>query len=89
MLLKQWSMAVFRSLARAAHFLTERKFTNRGSTRRRGLEQHRKCRVWDDRNTDDHVLSRHRLIAPLVQVFYSQRTPVEFKLKLLKIFGKP
>jgi outer membrane receptor for ferrienterochelin and colicin len=33
--------------------------------------------------------NRHRLIAPLVQEFYSQRTPVLFKLKLLKTFGKP
>ena len=31
----------------------------------------------------------HRLIAPLVQEFYSQRSPVVFKLKLLKTFGKP
>ena len=33
--------------------------------------------------------SRHRLLAPLVQEFYSQRSPVAFKLKLLKTFGKP
>jgi outer membrane receptor for ferrienterochelin and colicin len=32
--------------------------------------------------------SRHRLIAPLVQEVYVQRSPVEFKLKLLKTFGK-
>jgi hypothetical protein len=33
--------------------------------------------------------SRHRLIAPLVQEFYSGHGPFEFKLKLLKTFGKP
>lgn len=33
--------------------------------------------------------NRHRLLAPLVQEFYSQRSPVVFKLKLLKTFGKP
>jgi outer membrane receptor for ferrienterochelin and colicin len=30
---------------------------------------------------------RHRLVAPLVQEFYSERRPVEFKVKLLKTFG--
>src|SRR5205085_6232136 len=29
-------------------------------------------------------INRHRLLAPLVQEFYSQRSPVELKLKLLK-----
>ncbi|HZC38120.1 MAG TPA: outer membrane beta-barrel protein, partial [Sphingomicrobium sp.] len=38
---------------------------------------------------DYQGLNRHRLIAPLVQEFYSQRTPLVFKLKLLKTFGKP
>src|SRR4051794_39188993 len=33
--------------------------------------------------------NRHRLIAPLVQEFYSQHSPVEFKLRQLKTFGKP
>jgi hypothetical protein len=33
--------------------------------------------------------SGHRLMAPLVQEDYSRRQPVEFKLKLLKTFGKP
>ncbi|HEY4071023.1 MAG TPA: outer membrane beta-barrel protein [Sphingomicrobium sp.] len=33
--------------------------------------------------------NRHRLLAPLVQEDYSQRSPVEFKLKLLKTFGNP
>jgi hypothetical protein len=32
--------------------------------------------------------NRHRLIAPLVQEFYSERRSPEFKLKLLKTFGK-
>jgi ferric enterobactin receptor len=32
--------------------------------------------------------NRHRLLAPLVQELYSQHSPVEFKLKLLKTFGK-
>lgn len=32
---------------------------------------------------------RHRLIAPLVQEYYDQRSPFEFKLKLLRSFGKP
>ncbi|MEP7130202.1 MAG: outer membrane beta-barrel family protein [Sphingomicrobium sp.] len=32
---------------------------------------------------------RHDLVAPLVQEYYAQRTPLEFKLKLLKTFGKP
>ena len=32
---------------------------------------------------------RHDLIAPLVQEYYAQRTPIEFKLKLLRTFGKP
>ena len=31
----------------------------------------------------------HRLVAPLVQEYYAERRPVEFKLKLLKTFGKP
>jgi outer membrane receptor for ferrienterochelin and colicin len=31
----------------------------------------------------------HRLIAPLVQEYYAERRPVEFRLKLLKTFGKP
>jgi outer membrane receptor protein involved in Fe transport len=30
----------------------------------------------------------HRLLAPLVQEYYSQRSPVEFELKLLETFGK-
>ncbi|HEY7005075.1 MAG TPA: TonB-dependent receptor [Sphingomicrobium sp.] len=33
--------------------------------------------------------SRHRLEAPLVQEDYSQREPVEFRLRLLKTFGNP
>ena len=33
--------------------------------------------------------NRHHLVAPLVQEDYSERRPVEFKLKLLKTFGKP
>ena len=33
--------------------------------------------------------NRHRLLAPLVQEFYSERSPAVFKLKLLKTFGKP
>ena len=32
--------------------------------------------------------NRHRLIAPLVQESFVQRSPVQFKLKLLKTFGK-
>lgn len=32
---------------------------------------------------------RHQLYAPLVQEYYEQRSPVEFKLKFLKTFGKP
>ena len=32
--------------------------------------------------------TRDRLLAPLVQEYFSLRTPVEFKLKLLKTFGK-
>jgi outer membrane receptor for ferrienterochelin and colicin len=31
----------------------------------------------------------HRLLAPLVQEYYSERRPLEFKLKLLKTFGNP
>lgn len=31
----------------------------------------------------------HRLVAPLVQEYFTQRSPVEFKLKLLKTFGNP
>jgi outer membrane receptor for ferrienterochelin and colicin len=34
-------------------------------------------------------LNRHRLDAPLVQEDYAVRRPMEFKLKLLKTFGKP
>ncbi|HVI05867.1 MAG TPA: outer membrane beta-barrel family protein, partial [Sphingomicrobium sp.] len=33
--------------------------------------------------------NRHRLLAPLVQEYFTQRSPLEFKLKLLKSFGKP
>ena len=33
--------------------------------------------------------SRHRLMAPLVQEFYTGHSPLELKLKLLKTFGKP
>jgi outer membrane receptor for ferrienterochelin and colicin len=36
-------------------------------------------------NYQAHI--RHRLLAPLVQEFYSERRPVEFKIKLLKTFG--
>jgi len=32
--------------------------------------------------------NRHRLLAPLVQEFYTEHSPVEFKLKLLKTSGK-
>ncbi|MFL6765712.1 MAG: TonB-dependent receptor domain-containing protein [Sphingomicrobium sp.] len=31
----------------------------------------------------------HRLIAPLVQEYFAEHRPVEFKLKLLKTFGNP
>ena len=33
--------------------------------------------------------NRHRLIAPLVQESFVQRSPAQFKLKLLKTFGAP
>jgi outer membrane receptor for ferrienterochelin and colicin len=33
--------------------------------------------------------NRHELIAPLVQENYAERRPLEFKLKLLRTFGKP
>jgi outer membrane cobalamin receptor len=33
--------------------------------------------------------TRHRLLAPLVQEYYAQHAPAEFKLKLLKTFGQP
>ena len=33
--------------------------------------------------------SSHRLLAPLVQEFYRKREPAEFKIKVLKAFGKP
>ena len=32
--------------------------------------------------------NRHRLLAPLVQEFYAEHRPPEFKLKLVKTFGK-
>lgn len=32
---------------------------------------------------------RHKLAAPLVQELYDEHPPLEFKLKLLKTFGKP
>jgi hypothetical protein len=32
---------------------------------------------------------RHRLLAPLLQEYFAERRPVEFKLKLLKTFGNP
>lgn len=35
------------------------------------------------------TVNRHRLLAPLVQEFYAQHRPAEFKLKLLKTFGQP
>jgi hypothetical protein len=33
--------------------------------------------------------NRHRLLAPLVQEYYEQRSPTEFRLKLTKTFGRP
>jgi outer membrane receptor for ferrienterochelin and colicin len=33
--------------------------------------------------------NRHRLLAPLVQEYFAEHRPAEFKLKLLKIFGNP
>lgn len=33
--------------------------------------------------------NRHRLLAPLLQEYYAQHGPAEFKLKLLKTFGQP
>ena len=33
--------------------------------------------------------NRHDLVAPLVQENYAERRPLEFKLKLLRTFGKP
>jgi hypothetical protein len=32
---------------------------------------------------------RHRLLAPLVQEYFAERRPFEFKVKLLRTFGKP
>lgn len=34
-----------------------------------------------------NALNRHRLVAPLVQEYYSAHSPAQFKLKLLKTFG--
>jgi outer membrane receptor protein involved in Fe transport len=33
--------------------------------------------------------NRHRLFAPLVQEYFAERSPVEFKIKILKTFGNP
>jgi ferric enterobactin receptor len=45
----------------------------------------RKVSVTGTLNYQAHI--RHRLLAPFVQEFYSERRPVEFKIKLLKTFG--
>jgi hypothetical protein len=33
--------------------------------------------------------NRHRVFAPLVQEYFAERSPAEFKIKLLKTFGNP
>jgi outer membrane receptor protein involved in Fe transport len=33
--------------------------------------------------------NRHRVFAPLVQEYFAERSPIEFKIKLLKTFGNP
>lgn len=50
---------------------------------------HSFSRTWSLSGTAEYATAnRHRLIAPLVQESFVQRSPAVFKLKLLKTFGK-
>jgi outer membrane receptor for ferrienterochelin and colicin len=51
---------------------------------------HSFSRGWSLTGTVSHLSHiRHRLLAPLVQEYFAERRPFEFKVKLLRTFGKP